>query len=42
MGRPPELARAAVRFSLGRGTTAEEIAATGAAVAAIVRQLQAA
>jgi cysteine desulfurase len=39
MGRPPELARAAVRFSLGRGTTAEEIAETGRSVAAVVQLL---
>ncbi len=42
MGRPPELARAAVRFSLGKGTTQAEIAETITRVGRIVRQLHAA
>jgi cysteine desulfurase len=36
LGLPLPLARAAVRFSLGRGTTAEDLAYAAAAVAAVV------
>lgn len=42
MGRPPALARAAVRFSLGRGTTESDIADTSNRLAEIVRRLRAA
>jgi len=40
MGLPIERARSAVRFSLGKWTTAEEIKATGDAVQKIVKRLQ--
>jgi len=40
MGLPIERARSAVRFSLGKWTTAEEIKATGDAVQKIVERLQ--
>ena len=40
MGLPVERARSAVRFSLGKWTTADEIKATGDAVRKIVRRLQ--
>jgi cysteine desulfurase len=40
MGLPIERARSAVRFSLGKGTTADEIGATGDAVRKIVDRLQ--
>ena len=40
MGLPIERARSAVRFSLGKWTTADEIKATGDAVRKIVRRLQ--
>jgi cysteine desulfurase len=40
MGLPTERARSAVRFSLGKWTTAEEIKATGDAVQKIVERLQ--
>ena len=40
MGVPHKIARSAVRFSLSRNTTLEEIDQTIAAVAAIVRQLR--
>jgi cysteine desulfurase len=40
MGLPMERARSAVRFSLGKWTTADEIKATGAAVRKIVERLQ--
>src|SRR6266513_3980905 len=39
MGLPVERARSAVRFSLGKQTTSEEIAATGKVVAEIVERL---
>jgi len=39
MGLPVERARSAVRFSLGKQTTAEEIAATGKIVAEIVNRV---
>jgi cysteine desulfurase len=39
MGLPMERARSAVRFSLGKQTTAEEIAATGEIVSEIVERL---
>jgi len=41
IGLPPEHSRSALRFSLSRFTTPEEIAATGAAVAEAVRELRA-
>jgi cysteine desulfurase len=40
MGLPMESARSAVRFSLGKWTTADEIRATGNAVRKIVDRLQ--
>jgi cysteine desulfurase len=40
MGLPIERARSAVRFSLGKWTTADEIEATGDAVRKIVERLQ--
>ena len=40
MGRPPEVAQATVRFSLGKLTTQEEIEATIAVLPAIVARLQ--
>jgi len=40
MGLPIERARSAVRFSLGKWTTADEIEATGDAVQKIVERLQ--
>jgi cysteine desulfurase len=40
MGLPIERARSAVRFSLGKWTTADEIKATGEAVQKIVERLQ--
>jgi len=40
MGLPVERARSAVRFSLGKWTTAEEIKAAGEAVRKIVKRLQ--
>jgi len=40
MGLPIERARSAVRFSLGKSTTAHEIKATGDAVQKIVERLQ--
>ena len=40
VGLPIERARSAVRFSLGKGTTADEIGATGDAVRKIVERLQ--
>jgi cysteine desulfurase len=40
MGLPIERARSAVRFSLGKWTTAEEVKATGDAVQKIVERLQ--
>ena len=40
MGRAPEIAQATVRFSLGKWTTGEEIAATVAALPRIVARLQ--
>ena len=40
MGAPPELARATVRFSLGKETTADEIEATIAKLPAIFARLQ--
>ena len=40
MGAPPELARATVRFSLGKETTVEEIEATIARLPAIFARLQ--
>jgi cysteine desulfurase len=39
MGLPPELAGAAVRFSLGKGTTAEEIENAGEAIGRILKRL---
>lgn len=42
MGRPPELARAAVRFSLGRGTTERDISETCEQLTGIVHRLRAA
>jgi cysteine desulfurase len=39
MGRPPALAGAAVRFSLGHGTTAEEIEQAGEIIARIMKRL---
>jgi cysteine desulfurase len=39
MGLPMEHARSAVRFSLGKQTTAEEIDAAGAAISQIVERL---
>ncbi len=39
MGLPVERARSAVRFSLGKGTTTQEIEATGKVVAEIVERL---
>ncbi len=42
MGVPPAIAQGAVRFSLGRGTTAEEIDRVVEAVTGFVRPLQAA
>jgi cysteine desulfurase len=39
MGLPIERARSAVRFSLGKSTTADEIKATGDAVQKIVERL---
>ena len=39
MGLPVERARSAVRFSLGKQTTADEIKKTGNAVAEIVERL---
>jgi cysteine desulfurase len=41
MGRPPEVAQATVRFSLGKWTTEEEIEFTIAALPAIVDRLRA-
>jgi cysteine sulfinate desulfinase/cysteine desulfurase-like protein len=40
MGLPMERARSAVRFSLGKSTTTDEIKATGDAVQKIVERLQ--
>ena len=40
LGRSPALARASIRFSLGRFTTAGEVAAAAAQVAAAVRKLR--
>ncbi|HEX7578971.1 MAG TPA: cysteine desulfurase family protein [Thermoanaerobaculia bacterium] len=42
LGRPPALARASIRFSLGRFTTAAEVEAAATLVAAAVRKLRAA
>jgi cysteine desulfurase len=42
MGRAPELARAAVRFSLGRGTTEQDIRETSEHLTKIVHRLRAA
>jgi len=39
MGLPMERARSAVRFSLGKQTTAEEIEAAGKAISQIVERL---
>ena len=39
MGLPMERARSAVRFSLGKQTTADEITATGEAISEIVDRL---
>jgi cysteine desulfurase len=38
MGLPPALAGAAVRFSLGKGTTAEEVENAGEAIARILKR----
>ena len=40
MGLPVERARSAIRFSLGKPTTANEIAAAGAAIREIITRLQ--
>jgi cysteine desulfurase len=39
MGLPPELASSAVRFSLGRGTTAEEIAEAGRIIGEVIHRV---
>ncbi|MDQ6861599.1 MAG: cysteine desulfurase, partial [Verrucomicrobiota bacterium] len=40
MGASPEIARSAIRFSLGRQTTADEIEAAGVAIARTLQRLQ--
>ena len=39
MGVPRETAQATVRFSLGRGTTPEDVDAAASALAAVVRRV---